>query len=143
MTQETITNEYCAGKTLFFSNITTEESEFIQRSLFKLGFNWAGGTDKVAARSETVAEGLTLKAGHIYYGHNRGDTRTFCSSEQFDPPFSRSPFCKKSGVSVRQNSFNQISTQTEGLTNEVQALKEEISFQSLGSTGMKPAKKTR
>jgi hypothetical protein len=132
MTPEIITKDFCADKTLFFNHITADESEFIQRSLFKLGFNWAGGTNKVAARSETVAEGLTLKAGHIYYGHNRSDTRTFCSSEQFDPPFSQSPFCKKSGASVRQNSFNQISTQMKAPTNEGAALrhleKDEIKF---------------
>jgi hypothetical protein len=92
----------------------------------------------------STREGMVLENGRVDYlpDSDQRQRGTVCNSDQFYPPFS--DFALKmltSNNGAVQEMFNQMSAKIEALTNEVQALKEEISSQSLGSDGMKPPKK--
>jgi hypothetical protein len=152
MSQETITKEFCAGKKLLFTASSIDEAEFIKDSLSKLGFRWPTlaahyiNFDDVPQHIHRIVEnGLILCDGKIeeVSAKTVKTDALVCSSNQFDPPFEKKALASDNKPLTIPEMFNQISAKIEALTNEVQALKEEISFQSLGSNGMKPAKKTR
>jgi hypothetical protein len=92
---EKITKEYCKDKILLFYPKTIEESEFIQRSLFALDFDWISEADKEPMRlEESVEEGIILRMnGTILYSPNSNEKENgiTCTSAQFDPPFSGNP----------------------------------------------------
>jgi hypothetical protein len=86
---EKITREYCQDKILLFYPKTEKESEFIQRSLFALGFCWCDGDTEPALLNRSIEEGLSLVDAELYSSPSEDNRRNgvICTSAQFNPPF--------------------------------------------------------
>jgi hypothetical protein len=94
---EKITKEFCQGKRLLFFPQTSEETVFIQRKLFELGYEWDDNNEwtdpslktKVYSVGGCISTGMVARDGKIYTDPNEESYKTgfLCTSTQFDESF--------------------------------------------------------
>lgn len=83
-TTEKVTRAFASQNDLLFLPADDAESAFVQQSLFDMGLRWANGGNKVDNLGETVANGLVVQDGKIFWRSDNDDAEgyLFCQSKQ-------------------------------------------------------------
>jgi hypothetical protein len=128
-----ITKEFCKGKTLLFHPETEAEAEFIQRSLFKMGFCWDTGKILPHNLKQCCETGLILwsEDNRIYttFGAQTRKKSTVCTSAQFDPPFAQTVLqlsTNSDPMALILQEFNKMAGRFDQLSSEVTELRQEV-----------------
>jgi hypothetical protein len=126
--QERLTKEFCRGKRLVFYPKTEAEAEWIQRTLFDMGFSWASGSMEISSLDDCAKRGMLLTSeGVIYHSPSPSSTETglLCTGAQFNENY-LSP-----EMTFFMTQFNQISAQLKELTRAVAEIQKELQPQKL------------
>lgn len=131
-----ITKEFCKNKSLVFYPKSEGEASFIQKSLFAMGFNWSGASKDKLYSTSCVTYGIELsEKGNLYISPTVSTLQTavFCTSAQFDPPFSGAQHSDISAASTDRNlmlllieNFNQMAKRIDDLSGQIAEIKAEI-----------------
>jgi hypothetical protein len=127
-----LTREFCKGKILLFHPETEAEAEFIQRSLFRMGFSWESGKTVPQVLKECCDTGLCLYTNGTLYrnpGENTRKNAEFCTSAQFDPPYGEAVVklaADSNPMAVLLKEFNTMAGRLDRLTAEMTELKQEV-----------------
>lgn len=83
-TTEKVTRAFASQNDLLFLPADDAESAFVQQSLFDMGLRWANGGNQVTSLEETVANGIVVQNGKIYWRGDKDDASSylFCQSKQ-------------------------------------------------------------
>jgi hypothetical protein len=83
-TAEKITREFASQNDLLFLPADAAEAIFVQQSLFDMGIRWANGDGKVSNIDKSVANGLVLQNGRLYWRGEDDDAAGYllCQAKQ-------------------------------------------------------------
>jgi|GEM_PF-2632338 len=66
-TDEKVTREMAVQNELLFLPQNSQQSAYIQKRLFEMGFIWANGSSSLQHDAECVSNGIVVKNQRIYY----------------------------------------------------------------------------
>jgi hypothetical protein len=127
---EQITAEFCVGKALIFFPQSEEESEFIQRKIFALGYSWPNRKENVdlgvhgsfaLVLTDYKRSRPTLLAIYRYEARHEKNV-LLCTSDQFGEKY-MSEYDFRASMTEK---FNQMAERIEALTQTVAALQREL-----------------
>lgn len=130
---EKITKEFCKGKTLLFHPESEAEAEFIQQSLFRMGFCWDSGKIFPLNLKQCCETGFILwsEDNRLYtnFGPHARKTSVLCTSAQFDPPFAKTMVqlsTNSDPMALILQEFNKMAERIDRLSAEVQDLNQKM-----------------
>lgn len=88
-TDEKVTREMAVQNELLFLPQNSQQSAYIQKRLFEMGFIWANGSSSLQHDAECVSNGIVVKNQRIYYLGDEDDARGYklCTMEQLSPQY--------------------------------------------------------
>jgi hypothetical protein len=92
-TSEKVTREMAAQNTLLFLPENDQQSTYVQKRLFEMGFIWANDVKTVQHLKESTANGIVLKGQRIYYLSEEDTAKGYklCALAQLDANYIAPP----------------------------------------------------
>jgi|GEM_PF-5848998 len=83
-TAEKVTRAFASQNDLLFLPADAAEASFVQQSLLDMGLRWANGDNQVSNLKESVANGLVVQNGKIYWRSDEDNASGYllCQSKQ-------------------------------------------------------------
>lgn len=135
-----ITKEFCQGKVLLFYPRTAEESVFIQRKVFEMGYKWADNTVEITLVEKSLLTGMALdRAGRLWVSPNTEHRTTgwLCTSNQFNEDY-LSP-----DQTFILEQFNKLAARLDRLETKIDAIYDELRPQMIQKPILLPEEKFR